>query len=83
VDVAADDGVHPDAGVVAELHVADDLGRDVDEHAVAEPGPDAFVGPQQGLLQETASLAEPSRHRQTRPRGGPAGPPGRHPAPCR
>ena len=30
VDVAAEDGVHPDAGLVAEDDVADDLGGGVD-----------------------------------------------------
>ena len=43
VDVAAHDGVHPDAGVVAQLDVADHLGRGVDVHALAQLRPDALV----------------------------------------
>src|SRR6185295_10267113 len=54
----ADDRAHPDAGMVAQLDVADDLGRLVDVDALAELRPDAFVGTEQSLLRETASLPE-------------------------
>src|SRR5208337_2626935 len=44
VDVAAKDGVHPDAGVFAEDDVADELGGVVDVAGVGELGSDALVG---------------------------------------
>ena len=43
VDVAADDDVHPDAALLADLHVPDDLGALVDERSrmnVREDGPE-------------------------------------------
>ena len=43
VHVAAQHGVHPDAGVLAENHVADDLGRVVDVAGVGNLGSDAFM----------------------------------------
>jgi hypothetical protein len=43
VDVAAEYGVHPDAGVLAENDVADDLGGIVDVTGVGDLGSDAFV----------------------------------------
>jgi hypothetical protein len=44
VDVAADDGVHPDGGVFAEDHVADDLGRIVDVAGRRDRWAHTFVG---------------------------------------
>jgi len=44
VDIAAEDGVHPDAGVFAEDDVADDLGGVVDVAGVRKLGRDALVG---------------------------------------
>ena len=44
MDVTAEDGVHPDAGVFAEHDVADELGGVVDVASVGELGGDAFVG---------------------------------------
>jgi hypothetical protein len=43
VNVAAEDRVHPDAGVLAEDDVANELGRVVDVAGVGELGSDAFV----------------------------------------
>src|SRR6266446_400499 len=48
VDVAAEDCVHPDAGVLAENDVADELGGVVDVAGVGELGRDAFVGADHG-----------------------------------
>jgi hypothetical protein len=48
VDVAAEDGVHPDAGVFAKNDVADELGGVVDVAGVGELGSDAFVGADHG-----------------------------------
>ena len=44
VDVAAEDGVHPHRGVLAEDDVADDLGRVVDEAGGRDRRADAFEG---------------------------------------
>src|ERR1039458_1190035 len=44
VNIAAEDGVHPDAGVFAEDDVADQLGGVVDVASAGELGSDAFVG---------------------------------------
>jgi hypothetical protein len=44
VDVAAEDGVHPDAGVFADDNVSDELGGVVDVGGFGELGCDAFVG---------------------------------------
>ncbi len=44
VDIAAEDGVHPDAGVLAYDYVADELGGVVDVSGFGELGGDAFVG---------------------------------------
>ncbi len=44
MDVAAKDGVHPNAGVLAEHDVADELGRVVYVAGVGELGSDALVG---------------------------------------
>ncbi len=44
VDVAAENGVHPDAGVFTENDVADELSGVVDVAGVGELGSDAFVG---------------------------------------
>src|SRR5208282_2871382 len=49
VNVAAEDGVHPDAGVFADDDVADELGGVVDVAGVGELGSDAFVGADHGL----------------------------------
>ena len=49
VDVAAEDGVHPDAGVFAEDDVADELGRVVDIASVGELGSNALVGADHGI----------------------------------
>jgi hypothetical protein len=43
VNVAAEDGVHPDAGVFAEDDVADELGGFVDIAGVGELWGDALV----------------------------------------
>jgi hypothetical protein len=44
VDIAAEDSVHPDAGVFANNYVADELGGVVDIAGLGELGSDAFVG---------------------------------------
>ena len=44
VDVAAEDGVHPDAGVFADDNVSDELGGVVDVGGVGDLGSDALVG---------------------------------------
>jgi hypothetical protein len=44
VHVAAKDAVHPDAGVLAENDVADDLGGFVDIGRIGELGSDAIIG---------------------------------------
>jgi hypothetical protein len=49
VDVAAEDGVHPDAGVFAEDYVADELGGVVNVAGVGELGSDVFVGADHGI----------------------------------
>ena len=43
VDVSADDGVHPDGGLGAEVDVADDLGGGVDVAAGGDDGREAAV----------------------------------------
>jgi hypothetical protein len=48
--IAAEDRVHPDAGVFAENDVADELGGVVDVAGVGELGSDAFVGADHGYL---------------------------------
>ena len=48
VDVAADDGVHPDAGVLAEGDIADDLRREVDIAGGGDGGRVALVGADHG-----------------------------------
>src|ERR1700730_16680895 len=48
VYIAAEDGVHPDAGVFAENDVADELGGVVDVAGVGELWSDAFVGADHG-----------------------------------
>jgi hypothetical protein len=50
VDIAAEDRVHPDAGVFAKNDVADELGGVVDVASVGELGRDAFVGADHGYL---------------------------------
>ena len=57
VDVAAEDRVHPDAGVFAENDVADELGGVVDVAGVGELGSDAFVGADHGLFRCSSVLA--------------------------
>jgi hypothetical protein len=49
VDVATEDGIHPDAGVFAENDVADELGGVVDVAGVGELWGDAFVGADHGF----------------------------------
>jgi hypothetical protein len=49
VDVAAKDGVHPDAGVLADNDVADELGGVVDIRGAGELGGDAFIGADHGI----------------------------------
>jgi hypothetical protein len=44
VHIAAEDGVHPDAGVRAKLHVADDLRGFIDIASIADLRGNAFVG---------------------------------------
>jgi len=44
VDVATEDSVHPDAGVLAHYDVSDELGGVVDVAGFGELGSDAFVG---------------------------------------
>ena len=44
VDVAADDGAHPDAALLADLDVADDLGAGVDESGGIDAGELSAVG---------------------------------------
>jgi len=44
VHVAAENGVHPDAGVLAEDYVSNDLGRVVYVAGGWDGGPSAFVG---------------------------------------
>jgi len=57
VDVAAEDRVHPDAGVFAENDVADELGGVVDIAGVGELGSDAFVGADHVLFRCSSILA--------------------------
>jgi hypothetical protein len=45
VDVAADDGIHPDAGVFTEDDIANDLGRQVDVAGGGDCGKDSLIGP--------------------------------------
>src|SRR3954467_14202953 len=49
VNVSADDGVHPDAGVFANGDVADDLRGVVEVAAGGNLGGDAFVGTEHGV----------------------------------
>jgi hypothetical protein len=44
VHIAAEDGIHPDAGVRAQLHVADDLRGLIDVAAGADLRGNALVG---------------------------------------
>src|SRR5579862_3848334 len=44
VDVAADDGIHPDGGVFAQDHVADNLRGFVDKTGFGDGGADTFIG---------------------------------------
>jgi len=57
VNVAAEDRVHPDAGVFAKNDVADELGGVVDVAGVGELGSDAFVGADHGLFRCSSVLA--------------------------
>src|SRR6266404_2686080 len=50
VYVAAEDGVHPDTGVLANDDVADEVGGVVDVAGFGELGSDAFVGADHGYL---------------------------------
>ena len=50
VYVAAEDGVHPDTGVLADDDVTDELGGVVDVAGFGELGSDAFVGADHGYL---------------------------------
>jgi hypothetical protein len=49
VDIAAEDGIHPDAGVFADDDVADELGGVIDVSSGGELGSDAFVGADHGF----------------------------------
>lgn len=49
VDIAAEDGVHPDAGVLPDDDVADELGGIVDVGSFGELGSDASVGADHGF----------------------------------
>jgi hypothetical protein len=62
VDVAAEDGVHPDAGVFAENDVADELGGVVDVAGFGELGSDAFVGADHGYLMLLGGRRMKSQH---------------------
>jgi hypothetical protein len=44
MDIAAENSVHPDAGVLADDHVSDELGGVVDVGGIGELGSDAFEG---------------------------------------
>ena len=57
VDVAAEDRVHPDAGVFAKNDVADELGGVVDVAGVGELGSDAFVGADHVFVRCSSLLA--------------------------
>ena len=48
VGVAADDGVHPDGGLGAEVDVADELGGGVDVGAGGDDGGEAAIGANHG-----------------------------------
>ena len=65
VHVAAHHRVHPHAGVVAQLDVADDLRGGVDVDALAQPRTDAFVGTKHALSRKPSVYARPSaaKHR--------------------
>src|SRR5258708_580572 len=52
--VAPEDGVHPDARVLADSDVADELGGVVDVTGFRELGSDAFVGADHGCLMPNA-----------------------------
>jgi len=45
VDVSADDGVHPNAGVFTEDNIADDLGGDIDVAGGGDDGKLSLIGP--------------------------------------
>ena len=64
VDIAAEDGVHPDAGMFADDDVADELGGVVDVGSFGELGSDAFEGPYHGFIRCWKSSSGPitSRH---------------------
>jgi len=62
VDVAAEHGVHPDAGVFPYDHVADELGGVVDIASFGELGGDAFVGANHGLLSCSLSCEQKTYH---------------------
>jgi hypothetical protein len=57
VNVAAEDGVHPDAGVFAEDDVADELGGFVDIAGVGELWGDALVRADHGFIRRCSGLA--------------------------
>src|ERR1035437_1595525 len=57
VNVAAEDGVHPDAGVFAEDDVADQLGGVVDIAGVGELWGDALVRADHGFIRRCPGLA--------------------------
>ncbi len=57
VYIAAEDGVHPDAGVLSENDVADELGGVVDVASIGELGTDAFVGADHGFVRCSSVLA--------------------------
>ena len=50
MDIAAEDGVHPDARVFADDDVADELGGVIDVTGFGKLGGDAFVGADHGYL---------------------------------
>jgi hypothetical protein len=57
VYVATENGVHPDAGVLADNDVADELRGVVDVASVGELGSDAFVGADHGFIRWSSALA--------------------------
>jgi len=58
VNIAAEDSVHPDAGMFAENDVADELGGVVDVAGVGELGSDAFVGADHALSDAGSAMSD-------------------------
>jgi len=70
VDVAAEDGVHPDAGMLADDDVANELRGIVDVAGFGELRGDAFVGADHSLELRTENISWSDCRRQVADDGG-------------